>query len=377
MTRTGPLLLLAGAMAGFLAADAVRPVLPAAAQQPAAARPPAWTTVPLAHEGGVTHWSAAALKKAHESSAARVAAGQPLANPRDVVALPMTRTHAWNFLHRYPRPQPPNAEDHEGVTDIYFITAGTGRIVVGGEIKDRRVAENLHGEYRGQIVEGGRSYNVRPGDVLSIPPNTPHITHPDPGGLTYMLLKVNVGMYPWSLVATQQPTGTLPSQPPAWSRVGITPEQRIAYWSAADLSKAHEKLSAAAAAGQPAPASRDLVELQMTRTHAWNLLHRFPRKEPPTAEEHAGVTDVYFITHGTGTIVVGGEIADRRPGNQPGEFRGQVIKGGTSYKVQAGDILSIPPNAPHLTQPDPGGVTYMLVKINVGMYPWSLVAQQQ
>jgi mannose-6-phosphate isomerase-like protein (cupin superfamily) len=373
----GPLLLLTGALLGYLA-GAARPAVPASAQQPPATRPPAWTTVPLApNEGGITYWSAASLKKAHESSAARVAAGEPLLNPRDVVPLPMTRTHAWNFLHRYPRPQPPGAEDHEGVTDIYFITAGQGTIVVGGTIKDRRVAENLHGEYRGQIVEGGRSFKVQAGDVLSIPPNTPHITHPEPGGLTYMLLKVNVGMYPWSLVATQQPTGTPPSMPPAWSRIGITPEQRIAYWPAAQLTKAHETMAAAAKAGQPLPASRDLAELQMTRTHTWNLLHRFPRTEPPTAEEHAGVTDVYFITNGTGTIVVGGEIADRRPGNQPGEFRGQVVKGGTSYKVQAGDILSIPPDAPHLTQPDPGGVTYLLVKINVGMYPWALVAQQQ
>jgi hypothetical protein len=45
---------------------------------------------------------------------------------------------------------------------------------------------------------------VKPGDILSIPPATAHLTHADPGGLSYMLVKINVGMYPWSIVATQQ-----------------------------------------------------------------------------------------------------------------------------------------------------------------------------
>jgi uncharacterized RmlC-like cupin family protein len=41
--------------------------------------------------------------------------------------------------------------------------------------------------------------------------------------------------------------------------------------------------------------------------------------------------------------------------------------------VKAGDWLLIPPDTPHQPKPDPGGFSYMIMKLNVGVYPWSLV----
>jgi len=41
---------------------------------------------------------------------------------------------------------------------------------------------------------------VKPGDWLLIPPDTPHQPKPDAGGFSYMIMKINVGVYPWSLV---------------------------------------------------------------------------------------------------------------------------------------------------------------------------------
>ena len=49
------------------------------------------------------------------------------------------------------------------------------------------------------------------------------------------------------------------------------------------------------------------------------------------------------------------------------------MAGGKPFKLQAGDILTIPPNMAHGTVPDAGGMTYVLQKINVGLYPWSLI----
>jgi uncharacterized RmlC-like cupin family protein len=43
------------------------------------------------------------------------------------------------------------------------------------------------------------------------------------------------------------------------------------------------------------------------------------------------------------------------------------------FKVKAGDWLLIPPDSPHQPKPDPGGFSYMIMKLNVGIYPWSLV----
>ena len=84
------------------------------------------------------------------------------------------------------------------------------------------------------------------------------------------------------------------------------------------------------------------------------------------------MTDVYFVTGGSGSVVVGGEIPNRRT-VRPGEYSGDPITGGQTFKLEAGDILNIPPNAPHATMADAGGMTYVLMKINVGLYPWSLV----
>jgi hypothetical protein len=119
--------------------------------------------------------------------------------------LPITHTHAFNFLYRYNNPaRPSRAEFHEGNTDIYFIEQGSAEIIVGGELVERVQVRNWPGEYQGSSIRGGKTYRVKPGDVLSIPPATAHITYADPGGLSYMLVKVNVGMYPWSIMATQQ-----------------------------------------------------------------------------------------------------------------------------------------------------------------------------
>ena len=113
----------------------------------------------------------------------------------------------------------------------------------------------------------------------------------------------------------------------------------------------------------------------VTRTHSFILMHRpEPRtaSQTPNAEQHEGATDIYFVVAGSGTVTVGGEIDSKRA-SRPGEYTGP-IKGGKPFKLQAGDILDIPPNMPHATVPDSGGMTYVLMKVNVGLYPWSLIA---
>jgi hypothetical protein len=79
---------------------------------------------------------------------------------------------------------------------------------VGGELQNkvnRPIAEGSltrhPGEYIGQPVAGGQVFQVKPGDVVNIPPGTAHWARPDRNGLTYILLKVNVGIYPWSSIA--------------------------------------------------------------------------------------------------------------------------------------------------------------------------------
>ncbi len=167
------------------------------------------------------------------------------------------------------------------------------------------------------------------------------------------------------------------------------------FWSADDLYKAHTDLAAKAAkaikeAGTGSSQSFGGGPVHIsTRNFSIFQLYRLHREQPvmsltkvnslwDDAEQHAGAYDFYVITGGTGEMIVGGKIANRqnltdKDGVIPGEYRGQPITGGQTFKVKAGDCLLIPPDTPHQPKPDAGGFSYVIMKINVGVYPWSLV----
>ena len=76
------------------------------------------------------------------------------------------------------------------------------------------------------------------------------------------------------------------------------------------------------------------------------------------AEIHDDRTDFYIILGGSGTEILGGEL-ENSVEVSPGEHHGQPVKGGTAYKVKAGDVLLIPPRTAHWHKADPGGLTYL------------------
>lgn len=169
----------------------------------------------------------------------------------------------------------------------------------------------------------------------------------------------------------------------------------ITYWNIDEVKAAHAQLAerAAKAATEAGSGSTQAfgggpVHLQ-SRNFSMFMLYRTHRDNPvpsltkvnslwDDAEQHAGVYDFYVFTGGTGEMIVGGKIANQqnlhdKDGVIPGEYRGQPVIGGQTFKVKAGDWLLIPPNTPHQPKPDVGGFSYMIMKINVGMYPWALV----
>lgn len=214
MKRSASVLWLATTTLAFVLGYAIGPGRPAAIQnagatqsaapaQPlAGALPPGdYSRMKLApDQGEPTLFAGADLRKAHAELQTRAKAGQALSNPRDLMKPLVTRTHSFILMHR-PEPRAasatPNAEQHEGVTDVYIVVAGSGTVTVGGEIPNKRIGRP--GEFTGPI-SGGKAFKLQPGDILDIPPDMPHATVPDPGGMTYVLMKVNVGLYPWSLI---------------------------------------------------------------------------------------------------------------------------------------------------------------------------------
>jgi mannose-6-phosphate isomerase-like protein (cupin superfamily) len=72
--------------------------------------------------------------------------------------------------------------EHSQITEVYHVIEGNGTLVTGGTMPDRKeepadtpVVKVLNGpSTRGGPVQGGVSRKLGPGDVVVIPPNTPH-----------------------------------------------------------------------------------------------------------------------------------------------------------------------------------------------------------
>ena len=351
---------------------------------------PAWSSaIPLNPDqpDKATLWSMESFGKIHAELTARAASGRPL-NPRELVPLPMTRTHGYTLGYRSGK-EPPSAEQHEGVTDVYFVMGGAATMVTGGELVGKR--QLTEGEFRGASVQGGDTHHVKTGDVILVPPNTPHAAQADSGGFTYLLLKINVGLYPWPIVAGGFGTGTVgaplaPNQP-----------EKAIYWSVDDFRKQHQASAARAAGGAAAGPALNLIPRLTYRTQGWVAVYRpvTIMTTPLPAEMHTGVTDVYIVLGGSAKMIVGGALDNKHvfcepranlPGgakclNLPLEYQGDCsagCKGGMTVQLKAGDVMNMPPNTEHwVTEPEPSGpnagFTYMLFKINAGLYPWQLV----
>ncbi len=72
--------------------------------------------------------------------------------------------------------------EHSQITEVYHIIEGNGTLVTGGTIEnpkesppDSPVVKVLNGPSTGGgVIQNGVSRKVGPGDVVIIPPNTPH-----------------------------------------------------------------------------------------------------------------------------------------------------------------------------------------------------------
>jgi len=76
----------------------------------------------------------------------------------------------------------PNGIEHSQITEVYHVIEGNGTLVTGGTIEnpkeygpDSPVVKVLNGPSTGGgAIRNGVSRKLGPGDVVIIPPNTPH-----------------------------------------------------------------------------------------------------------------------------------------------------------------------------------------------------------
>lgn len=87
------------------------------------------------------------------------------------------------------REQDGEAELHDHVADEFVAVHGVAEVIVGGTLTGHR--QTAPGEWRGGVIEGGRSYRMTPGDILWIPAGIPHQTLVPQGEVfEYMAFKV-------------------------------------------------------------------------------------------------------------------------------------------------------------------------------------------
>jgi len=82
-----------------------------------------------------------------------------------------------------------SAELHETESDLMVIISGKGELIVGGTMRDGKTT--AAGEVRGPSIDGGTHQKLSPGDIIHVPPKTPHQVLVDAGTqITYFTLKV-------------------------------------------------------------------------------------------------------------------------------------------------------------------------------------------
>jgi len=64
------------------------------------------------------------------------------------------------------------AETHVNNSEIFFIVSGEATEIVGGTPVDNKIVSP--GEIHGSAINGGTRVELRPGDAMRMPANTPH-----------------------------------------------------------------------------------------------------------------------------------------------------------------------------------------------------------
>jgi len=92
------------------------------------------------------------------------------------------------MVHTSRRNKPGQAEIHTLDTDIIYVMQGTSTFVTGGAAVDaKEIAPN---EIRGSRIDGGDGRQLKKGDVIIVPNNTPHWFKEVSGEFLYYTIKV-------------------------------------------------------------------------------------------------------------------------------------------------------------------------------------------
>jgi len=94
----------------------------------------------------------------------------------------------------------PGGIEHAQITEVYHVIEGNGTLVTGGTLDNLKevpaespVVTVLNGPSTGgTAIQGGVSRKLAPGDVVIIPPNTPHwFSEITTGQIVYLVVRID------------------------------------------------------------------------------------------------------------------------------------------------------------------------------------------
>jgi mannose-6-phosphate isomerase-like protein (cupin superfamily) len=86
--------------------------------------------------------------------------------------------------------------EHSEITEVYHVISGNGTLVTGGTIEDAKgskaeIVKIVGPSVSGDKARGGVSREIGPGDVVIIPPNTPHWFSRVNSEMVYLVVRVD------------------------------------------------------------------------------------------------------------------------------------------------------------------------------------------
>lgn len=102
------------------------------------------------------------------------------------------------------------------------------------------------------------------------------------------------------------------------------------------------------------------------------VVHRIKTTGPDSSSgiEHSEITEVYHVISGSGTLVTGGAIEDKKPAKPETvkvvgpSMAGDKARGGVSREIGPGDVVIIPPNTPHWFSRIDAEMVYLVVRVD-------------
>lgn len=281
-------------------------------------------------------------------SSEKVKAAELADSPKPVGKVPNTKTgnlYPWkegdqSLAVRISRQETgEEAQTHE-FRHVIYVLSGSATFVTNGTMFDPKLFEPItpwgSKEMRAIRIDGGSTYHLSKGDLITVPKGIPHWWQDVPDS-PFIYLAINfVGAHGRDL----------------------SPEPGVVTYIDS------EKMAAGFSKGGMRPDGKGGSVMFDGKDVGYQYQVYAARRDggPWEAEVHTLDTDVIYVREGTATLVTGGTVV--KPRNiEPNEIRGTAITGGETRHLSKGDLIILPHGTPLWYKEAQGPFSFLLVKI--------------